>query len=329
MPKLKIGIIGLGMVGDTIRQWFQEIKHYKRGTDLFCYDTDAQKSYRDDLTQADIIFVAVPTPPKTDGSCDTSMIKSAIAKIPNGKIIVIKSTVEPGTIENLQKKYPKKFFLFNPEFLTESQAWSDFIDPDRQIIGYTQESKFIAGDILALLPDAFFISPGTKDKNCYGKTRINATESEIGKYAANVFGYIKVIFGNMLADMARGLELKFKQVGINSTVDYENIKEMIGHDPRIGMSWLNINHGSYCGAGGYCFPKDMNALIHFNKKLIKEIKKIKNIDKNLIKSLEHGFNVLIAIKNYNTQLLKWQGLSVKQVSDHVCKLILKPKKIRG
>ena len=108
---------------------------------------------------------------------------------------------------------------------------------------------------MALLPDAFFVSPGTKDKNCYGKIRINATEAEIGKYAANVFGYIKVIFGNILADIAHGMEQKFKNNKTAATVSYKNISEMLGHDRRIGMSWLNVNHGNYCGAGGYCFPQ--------------------------------------------------------------------------
>ena len=66
-----------------------------------------------------IVFVAVPTPPNPDGSCNTSIVKSVVAQIPDGKTMVIKSTVEPGTAEELQKKYPKKHFLFNPEFLTE------------------------------------------------------------------------------------------------------------------------------------------------------------------------------------------------------------------
>ena len=208
--KTKIGIVGLGMVGDTLRRWFEEIKGYRHGQELFCYDLDPKKGASDDYGKADIIFVAVPTPPNPDGSCNTSVVKSVAAGIPDGKVVVIKSTVEPGTVEELQKKYPRKFFIFNPEFLTESQAWSDFIDPDRQIVAHTAKSKSFASDILAILPDAFFVSPGTKDKNCYGKVRINATEAEIGKYAANVFGYIKVIFGNILADAAHALEQKYK-----------------------------------------------------------------------------------------------------------------------
>lgn len=326
--KPKIGVVGLGFVGETIRKWFQELKGYKRGQDLFCYDTDAKKCASEDFKKADIIFVAVPTPPNPDGSCNTSIVKSIVAEIPNGKTIVIKSTVEPGTIEELQKKYPKKNFLFSPEFLTESQAWADFIDPDRQIVGHTESSKTLSSDVLALLPDAFFVSPGTKDKHCYGKVRINATEAELGKYAANVFGYIKVIFGNILADMAYGMEQKFKQEKISSKVSYDNISEMLGHDKRIGMSWLNVNYGNYCGAGGYCFPKDMNAFIRFTEKLITSLKKNKKTDKGLILSLEKGLNVLKSVRDYNVQLLKWQGLDLDGVSNHIDRMNLKPKKIR-
>lgn len=327
-PKIKIGVVGLGMVGGTIQKWFEEIKGYKRGKELFCYDIDPKKSASDDITKADIIFVAVPTPPNADGSCNTTLVKSVVAEIPDGKVIVVKSTVEPGTVEYLQKKYPKKFMMFNPEFLTESQAWSDFVDPDRQIVGHTEKSKSFASDVLSILPDAFFVTPGTKDKNCYGKVRINATEAEMGKYAANVFGYIKVIFGNMLADAAYGLTQKFKNDDVPMTVDYNNIAEMLGHDRRIGMSWLSVNHGNFCGAGGFCFPKDMNAFIHFNEDLIKSLKKIKKTDKGLIKSLEAGLNVLKTVRDYNIQLLKWQGLSLEEVSYHNNKLRKEPKKIR-
>ena len=116
MAKIKIGVVGLGMVGETVRKWFQEIKNYKRGVELFCYDTDAKKGYNDDYKRADIIFVAVPTPPNPDGSCNTSIVKSVAAEIPDGKTVVIKSTVEPGTVESLQKNTPKRILFLIPNF---------------------------------------------------------------------------------------------------------------------------------------------------------------------------------------------------------------------
>ncbi len=327
-PKIKIGVVGLGMVGGTVQKWFEEIKSYKRGQELFCYDIDPKKNANDDITKADIIFVAVPTPPNADGSCNTTLVKNTVAEIPDGKVIVVKSTVEPGTVEYLQKKHPKKLFLFSPEFLSESQAWSDFVDPDRQIVGHTEKSKSFSSDVVGILPDAFFVSPGTKDKDCYGKLRVNATEAEMGKYANNVFGYIKVIYGNILADLACALTEKFKKDGIDTKVSYENIAQILGHDKRVGMSYLHVNHGNFCGAGGYCFPKDMNAFIKFSEKLIKDLKNRKHKDKGLINSLVAGLKVLVSVRDYNVQLLKWQGLTLKEVSYHGNKLKKQPKKIR-
>ena len=222
--KIKVGIIGLGMVGEPIRRWFEEKSGYKRGRDLFCYDVDSKKGYSDDVNKADVIFVSVPTPTNPDGSCNVSIVELAVAGLNDGKIVVVKSTVTPGTVERLQKKHPKKRLIFNPEFLTESQAWEDYLSPDRQIVGHTAKSISDAVEVLNLLPKKHFIRPWTSD---YSKKSVNATEAELGKYASNVFGYLKVIYGNVLADFCYALG---KVQGVK--VDYENIKELIGADLR-------------------------------------------------------------------------------------------------
>src|SRR3989344_4885552 len=139
--KLKIGILGVGMVGEPIRKWFEEIQGYMRGKELFLSDIDPKKGYFDDINKADVVFVALPTPSNRDGSCNTSLVEEGVKKIKDNKFVVIKSTVEPGTVERLQKKYPKKKFIFNPEFLTESQAWLDYIKPDRQLLGQTKKGR--------------------------------------------------------------------------------------------------------------------------------------------------------------------------------------------
>ena len=87
---LKIGIIGLGIVGEPIKRWFEEKRGFKRGVNLFCYDVDPTKSYFDDYNLADIIFVAVPTPPNPDGSCNISIVESVAAGLKGEEIIVIK-----------------------------------------------------------------------------------------------------------------------------------------------------------------------------------------------------------------------------------------------
>ncbi len=323
--KIKIGIIGLGMVGGPIRKWFEELNGYKRGKDLFCYDADSKKGYSDDVNKADIVFISVPTPPNPDGSCNTSIVESAAGTVKDGKIVVVKSTVPPGTVEELQRKYPKKRFIFNPEFLTESQAWEDFLSPDRQIVGHTSKSVSDTVEVLNLLPKKHFIRPWTSD---YSKKSVNATEAELGKYASNVFGYMKVVYGNILADFCHALNKKYELDGTNAKVEYENIRELLGADLRIGPAWLNIEHGDYCGAGGYCFPKDMKAFISFADSLAKELEK-KRGDKNFLKLVKSGVNVLKAVSDYNTELLKHQGLTVEEVSKHNKEVIVrKRKKIR-
>ncbi len=315
--KLRVGIIGLGMVGDPIRRWFEEMKGYVRGKDLFCFDVDIKKGFNDDINNADIIFVSVPTPSPKGGGADISIVENAVKTIRDGKTVVIKSTVPPGTVETLQKKYPRKRFLFSPEFLTESQVWTDFMRPDRQILGPTEQGRADVKEVLSLMPMAPFSRPWSSD---YTKKEVNATEAELAKYASNVFGYIKVIYGNILADISAGLSKQF------GTVEYQNIREMIAADPRIGPAWLDVDHGNYSGAGGFCFPKDMNAMIAFvEDDLIPKVK-----DKGLKATLKHGMNVLKSIRTYNRELLKWQGLTEESMSQHDREInVAKRKKIRN
>ncbi|MBX4189840.1 hypothetical protein KW791_00900 [Candidatus Parcubacteria bacterium] len=321
--KIKIGIIGVGMVGDPIRRWFEEVQGYKRGKDLFCYDADPKKTYTDDINKADVIFVSVPTPSNPDGSCNVSIVQSAVESINDGKTIIVKSTITPGTVEDLQKKYPRKKFIFNPEFLTESQVWIDYIRPDRQILGPTAKGQIDVKEVLSLLPLAPFSRPWASD---YSKKSINATEAELVKYASNGFGYIKVIYGNILADISHALSQRFALENIKSSVDYENIREVLSADPRIGPAWLNVEHGSYSGAGGYCFPKDMNALIAFIEKdlILKLSKKPQN--KGVVDSLKKGVSILKSVRDYNRALLKWQGLTEPEVSKHNHDLIVNKRK---
>jgi UDPglucose 6-dehydrogenase len=272
--RIKVGIVGVGMVGEPLKRWFEERLKYRRGKDLFCYDTDPKKGYTDDVNKASVIFVAVPTPANPDGSCNTLAVRSVADAIDDGKIVVIKSTIEPGTVEELQKKYPRKKFIFNPEFLTESQAWIDFVKPDRQLVAYTSKSRGDAREILALLPQAHFERPWASD---YTKKEISATEAELAKYASNVFGYIKVIYGNILADFCHALTLNLSKRKIDARVDYENVKEVISADPRIGPAWLNVGHGNYCGVGGYCLdPSERLFVYNGNKFRIISAKDISN-----------------------------------------------------
>ncbi len=292
----KLGIVGVGWVGTPLKRYFEEHNGYKAGVDLMLYDIDPKRC-AGDINQAEVIFVALPTPRNKDGSCDTSIVASVLPKITGEKIIVLKSTIPPGTTEQFQKLHPNHKFLFNPEFLSESRAWEDFLKPDRQIVGFTEKSMDAAHLVLSLLPKAPFMSPwGT---NTYNQTRISATEAEIIKYAGNVYFSQKVNWANALAKVS-------EKIG----ADYENVRKGMSADYRIGDSHLDVNHGGYRGFGGYCFPKDTAAFMAFAKE----------------KGLHDVHELLTAAWKFNEKLLADQGLTVEDVSKHIGDINLSKKK---
>jgi nucleotide sugar dehydrogenase len=300
------------MVGEPIRRWFVEKKGFRRGRNLFCYDADPAKGYFDDCNSADVIFVSVPTPPNPDGSCNTSIVANVVASVKGERIVVIKSTVPPGTTEYFQNKFPQHNFLFNPEFLTESQAWEDFLKPVRQIVGYTERSKNVALTVLNLLPMSYYQSPWIS--STYVVRGHTATEAEVIKYYSNISGAVTVAISNMFYDVCSGLR------SLGCDIDYENVKEAISADPRIGPAWKDVNHGLYRGFGGYCFPKDLNAFRVFVGEVAQ---KMKGTRKDLL--LKTCF-FLTFIWDYNACLLKSQNLTVEDVSKHDKEIILKKKK---
>lgn len=261
LNNLKLGVVGIGMVGGALRSYFE-----KKGTKLFLYDSGKNIGSIEEVNQADLIFVCVPTPFNEKDGFDLSFVEKACQNIKGNKIIVIKSTVLPGTTENLQKEYSQHKFLFNPEFLTEITAEQDMNYPDRQIIGYTQESHSVAGDIMQILPLAPF------------EKIMPATEAEVVKYFGNNWFSVKVIFANQVYDLCQKL-------GIN----YERIMESAAADKRIGRSHLNVIHNGYRGYGGKCLPKDIRAFIQFADKQgidMSLYKKVEEINNKLMKEQE-------------------------------------------
>ncbi|RLC34969.1 MAG: hypothetical protein DRZ76_01450 [Candidatus Nealsonbacteria bacterium] len=231
----KIGIVGVGMVGGAMQRYFEK----KEGLELFLYDKGKNLGSPEEVNKAEVVFVCVPTPYLKDGKgFDLSYVEETMEMLNGEKVVVIKSTVMPGTTEMLQKKYPNHKLLMNPEFLTEETADQDMMYPDRQIVGYTEKSQTVAGDVMQLLPLAPF------------ERIIPATEAELVKYFGNTWFSVKVSFANQMYDLCQKLG-----------VDYDRMVEAAAADKRIGRTHLNVWHKGYRGYGGKCLVKDIRALI--------------------------------------------------------------------
>ncbi|MDP2703732.1 MAG: hypothetical protein Q8P01_00670 [bacterium] len=242
IKKIKIGIIGLGYVGTPIQKWLRG-----QGHEVFSYDKFKKEGSIEDMQKAEIIFVVVPTPFHEDGrGYDDSAVKESLENIEDGKIIIIKSTIVPGSTRKYQEAYPEKTIFYNPEFLRAKTAEEDYLHPNIQVVGYANEKgKEIAPRILELLPKAKFQSV------------ITSTEAEVLKYWLNSYLATRVIFANEMYDLCEAL----------GDANYDTVKECVAHDPRIGASHWDVNADGYRGFGGACFPKDVQALLQKAKEL--------------------------------------------------------------
>jgi nucleotide sugar dehydrogenase len=263
--KYKIGIIGVGMVGSALARYFKSKKNIK----LFLFDPS--KNYYEDINQAEIIFICVPTPHSLNRSgFDLTALKEALNIIKGKKIVVIKSTVLPGTTREMSKLYPKLRIFFNPEWLTAKNADDDFRNPYLQIVGYvSKKDKPIAKKILSLLPKA-------KIKSCVAQAEI----AEATKIIRNVLSVATVVIINEIYDI-------LKKAGI----EYENNKNFSIKDglevlSKIPSYHLKVIHKGGRGAGGHCLPKDYAAFINYSK-IVKRPSRlldlIEKINKNLLK----------------------------------------------
>jgi len=213
--------------------------------------TDNLKSALED---AELAMICVGTPSKEDGSIDLKYVEKAFDEITensNDLVIAVKSTVIPGTTDYLKNKVKEKNFSFamNPEFLKEGVAVNDFLNPDRIIIGCSDEK---AKKVMKELYSSF---------NC-PKLFTDLKTAEMVKYASNSFLATKISFINELGNIC-------KKLGINV---YE-VAEGMGYDKRIERKFLNAG----VGFGGSCFPKDVKALINkaeeigYNPKILKSV----------------------------------------------------------
>jgi len=242
----KVGIVGGGFVGGAMHANFKDV------FDVHVWDIDEEKrtlnSFESFVDWSDIIFVCVPTPMKDNGDCDTSIVEDVIARIANldkRKLVVIKSTVPPGTTKSLAERFDM-IIAFNPEFLTEANAHSDFRNQPLIVIGADD-----AG--IATVVTQLYYEFNTKVDNVAHVIQRTTKEAELFKYLANSFLATKVIFAN-----------EFKILCDKIDVDYGRIAEVAVLDKRLGPThWRAPGPDGKLGFGGSCFPKDTAALLSF------------------------------------------------------------------
>ncbi len=307
---MKITVVGTGYVGLVTGTCFAET-----GNNVTCVDIDAKKvaklgsgqitiyepgleklfqrnlnenrltfttNLEDAIEHAEIVFLALPTPPGADGSADLKYILGVadhLGKILKSyKVIVNKSTVPVGTADKVQfaisRNYKGDFdVVSNPEFLREGVAVDDFMKPDRVVIGTRSEkAKKIMNDLYA---------PFVRQGNPI--IFMDERSSELTKYAANSFLATKISFMNEVAQLCEKL---------GADVDF--VRRGIGSDERIGKRFLFPG----IGYGGSCFPKDVQALIKsaddvdYNFQILKSVEKVNKIQKihivNTLKSFYKG-----------------------------------------
>ncbi len=278
---MKVGIVGLGFVGLSLASVLSakgystigidiDIKKCKQITDGKSpfFEPNLEKTLRQGLKKkltisddyslvkdCDFVFVTVGTPQSSDGSIDLSMIKKSVKGIgktmyqnEKNQIILIKSTVTPGTMKNVvlpileknsKRKAGKDFGLIsNPEFLQETNAIKDTKFPHTVVLGgyntkYMKKAKIFFSKLHPNTPIII----------------TNHQTAEMVKYANNSFLATKISFINQLSNICQNIP----------EANIDDVAKTIGLDPRIGKLFLNAGPGY----GGSCLPKDMKALINF------------------------------------------------------------------
>lgn len=269
---MKIGVVGTGYVGLVTGTCFAET-----GNQVICVDINEEKvasmrngqipiyepglealflrnikegrlsfttSLKEVLDHAEIIFLALPTPPMEDGSADLSYILGVADQIghlmTDYKVIIDKSTVPVGTADKVHAAISKHAtvdfdVVSNPEFLREGVAVEDFMKPDRVVIG-------VSGERAQKLMEQLY-APFVRQGNPL--IFMDERSAEMTKYAANAFLATKITFMNEVANLC-------EKVG----ADVDKVRIGIGTDTRIGNRFLFPG----VGYGGSCFPKDVQAL---------------------------------------------------------------------
>ncbi|MFA5942658.1 MAG: hypothetical protein WC798_03235 [Candidatus Paceibacterota bacterium] len=265
-----IGFIGQGYVGKNYANYFES-----QGHQIIRYALEEPfLKNKSRIRDCDIVFIAVPTPTTPKGFDDRA-VREALSLVREGSIVVIKSTIVPGSTRTLARSYRKSKILFSPEFLSEVTAAYDVAHPFVNIIGMavdTPEYRKAARKVMKMFPAAPF------------SLLCDSVEAEIIKYSHNLNGYFQIILANMLYDVSQKFGAK-----------WECIRKAIEADPYISNRYANPVHKKGRGAGGNCFIKDFAA---FAKAYEKEVKDIV------------GVKLLAALAAKNASLLQKSGKDV-------------------
>ena len=249
-----IGIVGQGFVGTAVNEGLKpyfQVETYDIAKESTC------SSLEEISTKCGALFVCLPTPmDRKTGKCHVGIVEEVLSnlnEINKCNLVIVKSTVPPGTTEYWNKKFPNIEVVFNPEFLTEANAIEDFKNQNRIIVGGPRPAS-------------------TKTKRIFAKAfpkikiiKTNSTYAEMVKYVTNCFLATKVSFANEMYQMCESVN-----------ADYDKVIEYATFDERLGKSHWNVPgpDGDF-GFGGHCFPKDMNALIYLGDQLGVDLKTLK------------------------------------------------------
>lgn len=234
---MNIGIVGCGFVGSAVKAAYER-------KNINCIIRDPLKGFNtpyEDLKSCDAIFICVPSPQLSDGSCDTSFLEEVVNDLKDYTgVLVSKVTAPPSVYTKLQTV--TKQLVYAPEFLTAANATNDYINSTFLVVGGEYKVSRRAIDII--LPSLPWVT------DTYTPT---IEEASMMKYTINTFLATKVAFMNELF-------LLCHKVGI----DYSVIAQLITLDNRIGNSHLKVpGPDGLMGFGGACFPKDTNALLSY------------------------------------------------------------------
>lgn len=286
--KPTIGFIGQGFVGKNIANDFEG-----RGYTTIRHALEEPYNKNEArVKDADIVFIAVPTPSTPEGF-DDSILRKVIGLVGRGKTAVIKSTILPGTTESIQEEHSDKTILFSPEFLNEATAAHDSAFPIMNMVGIPEDSATYrdqAQHVLNAMPES------AHEQICHSRS------AEIFKYVHNIHGVWRILFANFVHDLVEAHEV----------AEWDEVAEAMSVDPYMTQQASYYNrpvHKSGRGAGGHCFIKDLAAFREGYKKYVPDDKlgaavleamEQKNID--LLRSSKKDLDLLEGV--YGSEVLK-------------------------